>query len=466
MDIQGAVMSGSSKREDNRRLVLGLPSLVAVIVGIAVSQVGLVGVLQGVGLSGSAPMWLVAIAFSIAFLLALTYVASFSELALMMPSAGGLGTYTEVAIGHFPALVATFAGYVVVNMFGLPAELIIFDSLIREVFGLAMPSNLMALALLAVLTVLNIRGTDIFAALQNSSTALKVALMLATGIAVLFVSPISAINEAAAPPDLSSIELVAASVALFFWCFVAAEFVCPMIEEVRSPSRNIPLSMLLGVLLLALLYALYAYGASRVLARESLVASTFPHLAYAQAVFGKLGVAVLVVFATTATIGLINGILAGVSRMLFGMARNGQAFPVFARLHPKYGTPWVAIIFMATLCGVPLLLLGNSPSTVMTLVVSASTCWLFAYIVVHVDLIVLRQRYPDAVRPFRSPLFPLPQVCGVLGMGWVIATSPKDVLLGAGGMIVAVGLLSALWVKFAMNRGLFAPVPLVEANPR
>lgn len=446
--------------------VLGLPSLVAIIVGIAISQVGLVGVLQGIGLASSASSWVVILAFAIAFVLALTYVASFSELSLMMPSAGGLGTYTEVAIGHFPALLATFAGYVVVNMFGLPAELILFDSVIRQVFGLSLPPNLIGLLLLAGLTVLNIRGTDIFAALQNSTTALKVALMLATGVLVWFAQPVAHGDAGETAPLLTSAEAFSASIALFFWCFVAAEFVCPMIEETKSANRNIPRSMFIGVVVLGSLYALYAFGAIKLLGQKTLTGSSFPHLDYAYAVFGKAGAAILLVFAATATIGLINGILAGVSRMLYGMAINGQAFAVFARRHPKYGTPWIAIIFMAVLCGVPLVFLGNRPDTVMTLVVSASSAWLFAYIIAHVDLLVLRRRYPLAPRPFRSPWFPWPQWLGIAGMVYVIAGNPPTVLIAAGGVIAGVAVLSALWVRFVMKREFFAPDSLLDLEDR
>lgn len=446
--------------------VLGLPSLVAIIVGIAISQVGLVGVLQGIGLASSASSWVVILAFAIAFVLALTYVASFSELSLMMPSAGGLGTYTEVAIGHFPALLATFAGYVVVNMFGLPAELILFDSVIRQVFGLSLPPNLIGLLLLAGLTVLNIRGTDVFAALQNSTTALKVALMLATGVLVWFAQPLAHVDAGETAPLLTSAEAFSASIALFFWCFVAAEFVCPMIEETKSANRNIPRSMFIGVVVLGSLYALYAFGAIKLFGQKTLTGSSFPHLDYAYAVFGKAGAAILLVFAATATIGLINGILAGVSRMLYGMAINGQAFAVFARRHPKYGTPWIAIIFMAVLCGVPLVFLGNRPDTVMTLVVSASSAWLFAYIIAHVDLLVLRRRYPLAPRPFRSPWFPWPQWLGIVGMGYVIAGNPVNVLLAAGGVVGGVAVLSALWVRLVMKRSFFAPASLPELTDR
>lgn len=450
-------MDSTMSVSHDRRQVLGLPSLVAMIVGIAISQVGLVGVLQGVGMASLGSPWIVATAFLMAFVLALTYAASFSELALMMPSAGGLSTYTEVALGHFPALLATFSGYVVVNMFGLPAELILFDNIIRETLDLSVPPNLIPLLMLAVLTLLNIRGTDIFAALQNATTSVKLALMLATGVAMAWVPTVTNQPLPSSAPHLTFGEALSSSIALFFWCFVAAEFVCPMIEETRHPERNIPRSMLAGITTLGVLYALYAYGAMRVLPRETLTGSAFPHLEYARAVFGQAGSAILLVFASAATLGLINGILAGVSRMLYGMAQNGQAFGIFSRLHPKYGTPWVAIVFMAILSGTPLVLLGSRPDTITTLVVAASAAWLLAYIIAHLDLVVLRLRHPSAARPFRSPLFPVPQLVGIAGMGYVIAHTPEHVILVTGCVLGGIGVLSAGWVRFIMKRGLFEP---------
>lgn len=449
--------------------VLGLPTLVSIIVGIGVTQIALVGVLQGVGIADQESFGLVATAFVIAVLLALTYVASFSELSLMMPSAGGLSTYTEIAIGHFPALLATFSGYVVVNMFGMPAEMILFDSIIRETFGLNIPSNLIALATLVILALLNITGTDIFAALQNATSGLKIGLMLATGLAIFWVPPVAThISSSVADViHLSPYEAFSASIALFFWCFVAAEFVCPMIEETRSPERNIPRAMVVGIAILAVLYGTYAFGATRLLSREVLTGSSFPHLDYANAVFGRAGSALLMLFAAAATIGLINGILAGVSRMLYGMARNGQAFGFLGKVHPRYGTPSAAIIFIAVICGAPLIILGDKPETIMTLVVAASSCWLLAYIVAHVNLIVLRRRYPLADRPYRSPFFPLPQIFGIVGMTYVIASSPGSVYVTAGCIIVIVAVLSAGWVHFVMKRGLFSPepLPLLENEP-
>lgn len=436
--------------------VLGFPSLVALIVGIAISQVGLVGVLQGIAQLAGEPPWLIGGAFLTALLLAMTYASTFAELALMMPKAGGLSTYAEAAIGHFPALLATYSGYVVVNIFGLSAELILFDNIVREVLGLDVAENVISLGLLGLLAWLNVRGTDVFVVLQNSSTAVKVLLMIATGIACVFTAQgqvaISAVPE--------SFEIsFSASIALFFWCFVAAEFVCPMIEETRAPERNIPRAMFLGIASLAGLYALYAAGAMMLVDPRLLKESPFPHLEYAKIVFGKAGGGLLLVFATMATIGLINGVLAGVSRMLCGMARNGQAFPGLGKTHSRHGTPWVATLFMAIACGLPVIILGSRPDAVMLLVISASTCWLLAYIVAHAVLMVLRWRHPTALRPYRSPFFPVPQVIGILGMACVIVTNPADVLVATGALLGLVGILSAIWVRAVMKRGLFDPEP-------
>jgi len=82
------------------RRVLGLGSLLAVAVGVVVSQGVMVLMLQGAGIAGFGFI----IPLAIAYVLAITYAWSFSELALMIPKAGSLSSYTEVAIGQFSGL--------------------------------------------------------------------------------------------------------------------------------------------------------------------------------------------------------------------------------------------------------------------------------------------------------------------------------------------------------------------------
>lgn len=444
-----------------QRRTLGAGTLAAVIVGIAISQVALVGVLQGVGVADKLPLWLIGIAFACAYLLAISYALTFSELSLMMPSSGGLSTYTEVAIGNFPALLATFSGYVVVNVFGVPAELMLFDSVVREIGGIDLPPKVMALSLLVVLAFLNIRGTDVFAALQNSTAVVKVGLILVSGLAMLWIVPG---DVPVAPLGLGAEQSMSSGsfgmvVGLFFWCLVGAEFVCPMIGEVKNPGKAIPRAMILGITALAFLFGLYSLGARRLLPPALLTGSAFPHLDYARMAFGRIGTAMLLFTAVAATLGLVNAVLAGISRQLQGMAQNGQAFGFLAWRHPRYDSPWAAIVAITLAFGAPILLMGDRPETIMTLVIAASTSWLIAYIVAHINLIVLRRRYPQAKRPFRSPFFPLPQVIGIGGMLYVIASSPDEVTVLTGYVLGLVAVASALWTRFVMKRRLFAPEP-------
>jgi len=128
--------------------VLGFRSLLAVAVGLVVSQGVMVMILQGVGIGGLGFF----MPLTIAFFLAISYAFSFSELTLMLPRAGSLSTYTDVAIGPLPAMVATYSGYVVVSMFALSAELLLVDLILRDLFPEIFSPMIVATGILLVFT--------------------------------------------------------------------------------------------------------------------------------------------------------------------------------------------------------------------------------------------------------------------------------------------------------------------------
>src|SRR4051794_39686942 len=101
--------------------VLGFPSLFIIAIGLVVSQSSVVSILQGAGIGGGSFF----IAMLIAYILTLCYIATYSELALMMPKAGSISTYTAVSVGHFPAIIAAVAGYLAAPIFAGPAELLL-----------------------------------------------------------------------------------------------------------------------------------------------------------------------------------------------------------------------------------------------------------------------------------------------------------------------------------------------------
>lgn len=462
MNSNASVSTGAMAPPDSRKK-LGLTALLAVAIGLVVSQGVMVLMLQGVGIAG--PGFIVPLA--LAWLLALSYACSFSELALMIPRAGSLSSYTEVAIGQFPAILATFSGYVVVAMFALSAELLLMEFIIDKVYPHSLPPLTVALGVLGLFTVLNLFNIDIFARLQTALAVVMVVVLLVMGLSAMnsdIVSPNPQLFDVANwnPLGLGVIALTAMAV----WGFVGAEFVCPLVEETRRPQRNIPGSMMIGLTVIFVIIALYCLGALLTVPQAELASNGLPHYLFATTVFGETGQVFLVTAAITATCSTLNSSLAAIPRMLFGMAQNGQAFGVLKRQGKRSGAPWVAVLFVSAITGLPLLLMHDHPDAINQLLLAAALAWLLAYIITHINVIALRRRYPQAARPFRTPFYPLPQVFGIAGMLfaiWHVSPSPDmtfAIFAYAGLVLLVVSIIAVLWIKCVMRKPLFQPEPL------
>jgi len=100
---------------------------------------------------------------------------------------------------------------------------------------------------------------------------------------------------------------------------------------------------------------LFSAGALLYVPGDTLAGSELPHFDYVLAVFGEPGLIFLTVAVITATCSTLNTSLASISRIVYGMAHNGQFFSVFKTVHPKYQTPWPAILFVAFLSVSPII---------------------------------------------------------------------------------------------------------------
>lgn len=320
------------------------------------------------------------------------------------------------------------------------------------------------------LTLLNILGVDIFSKLQTVLAYVMILVLFFIGLSALgqFWQPhTQSVHIGQLVTDFSGSNPLGGSlftlIAIAIWGFVGAEFVCPMIEETREPRKSIPRAMFVGVTIIFILYVIYCYGALKYLPLDRLSGDALPHLSYFEAVMGKNGLILLTVAAITATASTTNTSFAAVPRMLYGMSQNGQIFKIFGKIHPKYKTPWVAILFVAFLTICPIVFFGMDASEVGILLIGASMAWLLAYIIVHIDVIVLRYRQADRERSYRSKFFPWAQIIGIGGMAYAaIFNTPspeltKQVFATAGVVILIFAIFAAIWVKFVMKRGLFTP---------
>ena len=443
---------------------LGLPSLFAVAVGAVVAQIVFVSILQGVGIGGASFF----IALLIAFVLTLCYVFTYSELALMLPKAGSISSYTEVAIGHFPAIVATIAGYLAPAIFGLSAELFLLEYVLDVLYPGTFDEA--GLIVLVVFAILNMIGVDVFSKVQNLLAYLMLASLFVIGVVGLMQADPRGTSMGSIWGDLSHLNSdVLGLTVLAIWSFFALEFVCPLIEETKNPKKNIPWSMIGAAMVLFVIYSLVALAGYRSVPADELTVSDIPHWVLVLELFGEKGKILMAILAITATCSTINTVIASLPRMLFGMAHNNQLPDVFMKVHPRTKAPWVGIVFVTLLILTPMLLLRGAQDIILVLMISAGTIWLVAYIVAHIDLMVLRKKYPAFKRPFKSPWYPVPQLLGIVGMVYMIidnSPSPEmtvQVYINAGVILLIAGIYAWLWVKFKMRKNLFEPEPIEKA---
>jgi len=457
-------MTNKSAPTTGLRKVLGLPALFIITIGLVVSQTSVVSVLQGAGLGGGSFF----IAILIAFILTQCYISTYSELALMMPKAGSISTFTAVSIGHFAAIVAALSAYVAPGIFATPAEILLMQHVL-DTISPGTFSNI-ALILLWAFTLLNILGVDLFASIQGIISYT----MLVTFFAMGFAGSITTGANGFSGPQIwhqfiHSGNSAFALVMVAIWPLVGFEMICDLVEEAKNPIKHIPKAMFIASIVMLTGYSLVALAAMKQVPAAQLANTDIPHWFLGKAVFGNTGKIFVVILSITTSSGLINAALAAVPRLLYGMAHHRQLPPIFMHLHPKFKTPWFGILFVATLITVPVLIFGKNPDALLMLIIASASCYLLAYVIAHVDLVVLRKKYPDRKRPYRSTMFPLVQVVGIAGMIYAFfnnAPTPQlrwKVYLTAGLFLGVVGVYAFFWVRYKMKKGLFEAEPIQQA---
>jgi amino acid transporter len=406
------------------RRTLGVAGLtfygVGMIVGAGVYSV--VG--AAAGLAGEA-MWLSFLAGSV---VALLTALSYAELSTLFPRAGAEYVYVREALPRvrYPAfllgVVLAFAAA------GTAATVsLAFAGYLSAL--LPLPRPLVACVLIALLTAVNVAGLHVSSRINVVFTLLEVGGLVAFA-ALGAAQP--GFGDALAPEDLGG---VAAAAALLFFAYLGFEDVVNLAEETRRPEKDLPRAVFVSVGITTVLYVAVALAAVA-LVDPGLLAHDPAPLATAAAegsplLARVLGFVALFATANTALIALLTG-----SRMVFGMADNGDLPPLLGRVRARAHVPWTASIAVALLAG------GLVPVGGVSAVASlASFAALLAFVAVNACVVVLRWRRPDERRPFRVPgavgRVPVLPVLGVLSAGLLLWNFDVATYVG-GGIALAV----------------------------
>jgi amino acid transporter len=188
--------------------------------------------------------------------------------------------------------------------------------------------------------------------------------------------------------------------------------------EIRNPQRTLPRAIIAGTLAIIGIYLatnaayLYVSPIDDIATSPLIAADTM------QALFGRIGVVLVSVIVTISTLGALVGIMLAAPRVFFAMADDGLFFRAIARVHPRYGTPHVAIALAAVL-GVLFVLTRTFEQLADTFVLSI---WPF-YGMAVAGLYRLRRTRPDLPRPYKVPGYPFVPAVFVIAVVYLVGNA-------------------------------------------
>jgi len=228
--------------------------------------------------------------------------------------------------------------------------------------------------------------------------------------------------------------------------------------------------MILGLFVIVVCAGIYGLGSVRMNPLEVLPESPTPHVDAAGNILGTGGIYWMSIVTLLASITTVNTLLCGTSRFLYGMAQREQMPGLFGKLS-KFGTPWVGILICGIIIEVVMVTGVATAAEFVTLILASMCCYCISYIIAHIDVIVLRVRYPRVHRPFKSPFFPVPQILSMGAMVYMIYSVHPDweitkAVWTRAGIIMAVIIVYAIVWLSIKKKPLFKPVPLDQLMER
>jgi len=424
---------------------LGLRELILIVIGSVIgSGIFIVPgeVLRQTGFQVG-PALLVWLAGGVLSLLgALTY----AELGGMVPEAGGLYVYLRDTFGRLPAFLYGWSMFFAISSGSVATLAVAAAGYLDQIVPLTpVMGKVASVAMVAIVGYVNARGTRHGAMVQNWATAIKVAAILL--MAVVLMSAGTGLRESdrtllPAATDMALLSGMGVAMIGVLWAYEGWQYVTFSAGEAVDPQRTFPRGIVLGTTALIAVYLLANIAYLAALGPEAAGGSNAVAADAVRAVMGP-GAGTLIAGAIVVSMfGAANGITLTAPRVYFAMARDGVFFQRLAEVHPRFGTPAVAVIASSVWAAV--LALSGTFEQLLTYVVFAG--WIF-YALGAMSLFVYRRTRPDAPRPFRVPGYPWTPMLFVLSAAAIVVNTlfarPVQGMLGLG--IVLLGAPAYYW---------------------
>jgi len=374
--------------------------------------------MQAVGSAG-----LVYLAWIVGGLLSFFGALTYAELGAVRPFAGGEYVYIRDAYGPLPGFLYGWTWFLIakpasiasvtaglVRVLGtfqtfsfLPQTLFVWHVSSGRVLSVNY-GHLVAIAATVLLTGLNYVGVRKAGNFQFAFTVLKVAIIVVIAVVALTASNGSWSNfgTSFAGAKGGMVGFMAALVAAL-WAYDGWNDLNMVSEEIQRPERTIPIALIAGVGLVAILYMGMNAGIQRALPATAIAQAAVPAAAASEAALGRLGITLVSIGMIISMLATLNGTVMSGGRVPFAVARDGYLFKALGEVHPRFHTPALALVIQAAVA-IVLVLVGGAFRELFSLAIFAE--WLF-YVVAASTIFVFRRREPDVPRPYRTTGYPV-----------------------------------------------------------
>jgi APA family basic amino acid/polyamine antiporter len=403
-------------KETKLKPVLGLLDATAINVGAIVGAGIFIVTGIAAGVAGSAMI----VSMLIGSVIALFTALSFSELTAWLPKEGSVYEFSYQLVSPFVGFLSGWM-WILSNMFAGAAVSLGFAYYFTALFPI-LPTNVVAAIICIIFTALNYIGTRKSAMLNNFLVGTKIVILI---FFVIF--GLGYINTANFIPFEPLQVGVLYGAYYMFFAYGGFARVAVVAEEIRDAKRNVPRAILTSLLVSTVIYLLVGTVAVGLVGAPTLSNSNSPLNAAMSITGNTTGIYLISIGGLIATASVLLTQILGVSRVAYAMSKRRDMPQIFAKLHPKFDTPYYAIWILGTIMALLVLFVD------LTKVVAISTfATLFYYSIANIAALHLKGK---------NRLYP--SIVSVLGIAtclllliFIFFTSPQILDVGIAGLAI------------------------------
>jgi APA family basic amino acid/polyamine antiporter len=402
----------------------------------------------------------IALVWIVAGVLTLFGALAIAELSAILPQAGGPYVYLRQSFGRVWAFLFSWNDFFINKAGSAAAVAIAFTTYLGYFIPAVSPefafyqsqwslfgeplmftfgwNQIVAMAAIALVTLINMRGVQFGGWVMNFFTAAKLLALVGLTLAVAFSGKGSAANFLPWwPEEISANYISAFGLALTsaLWAYDGWISVTLNTGEFRNPKRDVPLALIIGTFIVIAVYLAANFAYSYIVPLSVMPESKRVAADVATAVLGPVGASLIIIGIMCSTFGTTNGQLLAGPRTLYAGGAEGIFPKVFGNVHPRYHSPYVAILTLGV-WGMILTLSGTFDQITNYVVF---TSWGF-YALTALAVIVLRKKMPNAERPYKAWGYPYAPLAFVAVVIWFLYNTTVNDTRNA---VIGIGLLLA-----------------------